>query len=204
MKLYTVALSPNGRRVAICAAELSIALERVPVDFQQGQQRTPDYLALNPMGKIPTLTDDSFALWESAAILFYLASRAGASVLWPPDAREQADVMRWLFFCSCHIDPYFTTLVVERFIKARRNLPADEAQAAAAIEWLARFVPVVEQQLAGLHYVTGRFSLADIALGCTLELAPLVKYDLVPYPNVRGWLERLHARPSWQAAAPTT
>jgi len=63
-------------------------------------------------------------------------------------------------------------------------------------------VPVLEQQLAGREHVTGRFGLADIALGCTLELSPLLRYDLSAYPNLRGWLERLQARESWRAATP--
>jgi hypothetical protein len=109
-------------------------------------------------------------------------------------------MLRWMFFGASHLDPYFTTLVVERFIKARRGEQADEALAASAEQWLARFVPVLEAQLAGREYLTGPFTLADITVGCTIELAPLLKLDLAPYPNVRAWLERLQARPSWRAS----
>jgi glutathione S-transferase len=200
MKLFNSPISPNGRRVRICAAELGLELESVTLDFRRGDNHTPEYLALNPMGKIPTLDDSGFVLWESAAILCYLAQQHGAG-LWPRETRAQADLLRWLFFCSCHLDPYFTTLVVERFIKARQNLAADEAQTASAEQWLARFVPVVEQQVTRHDYVTGIFSVADIALGCTLELSDLLKYDLTPYPSVRAWLERLQARASWRAAS---
>lgn len=198
MKLYTGAISPNSRRVRICAAECGTSLEPVLLDFQKGENRSPDYLALNPTGKVPTVVDGDLVLWESAAILCHIANRSG-SALWPREPGALADTLRWLFFCSCHIDPYFTTLVLERFVKPRRNAPADEVLCASAEQWLARFVAVVEQQLAGREYVTGRFGLADIALGCTLELSPLLRYDLAAYPNVRGWLERLHARPSWPA-----
>jgi glutathione S-transferase len=144
--------------------------------------------------------DDGFVLWESAAILCYVAQTSGAP-LWPRQPRELADTLRWLFFASCHIDPYFTTLVVERLIKARRSVPADEALTRSAEQWLVRFVPVVEQQLAAREYVAGRFGLADIVLGCTLELSPMLGYDLTPYANVRGWLERLQGRESWRAAS---
>src|SRR3954471_13421424 len=145
MKLYHTPMSPNGKRARICAAELGIALEDAPIDFARGDARSPDYLALNPMGKVPTLTDGPFVLWESAAILFYLAARDGGSALWPRDVRAQADSMRWLFFCSCRIDPHFTTLVVERLIKPRRNLAADEKLATHATETLGRFLAVLEQ-----------------------------------------------------------
>jgi glutathione S-transferase len=198
IKLHTFPISPNGKRVRVCAHEAGVALELSNVDFAKGENRAPDYLSLNPMGKAPTLVDGDFALWESAAEICYVA-QVGRSPLWPADARGQADLLRWLFFCSCHVDPYFTTLMVERFIKARRGAPEDEAASAGAIQWLARFVQVLEHQISDREYVMGRFGLADIVLGCTLELSPLVRYDLSPYPHVRAWLERLQARDSWRA-----
>ena len=197
MELYTFPISPNGKRVRIAAAELGIPLQLKNLDFAKGDQRTPDYLALNPMGKAPSLADGDFSLWESAAIMCYLA-QTKPGPLWPEAVRARADLLRWLFFCSCHVDPYFTTLVAERFIKARRNETPDEAQTNAAERWLARFVPILDRQLSERDYVTGQFGLADIALGCTLELSPMLRYDLTPYPNVRAWLDRLHARPHWQ------
>jgi glutathione S-transferase len=197
MELYTFDISPNGKRVRICAAEIGIEFDLKNLDFAKGENRSPAYLTLNPIGKAPTLTDGDFSLWESAAILCYLARMKGGE-LWPDEPRAQANLMRWLFFCACHIDPYFTTLVVERFIKARRNLAPDQALTASAETWLARFVPILEQQLSGRDYVTGNFSLADITLGCSLELSPMLKYDLTPFPQIRAWLGRLQDRPSWR------
>jgi glutathione S-transferase len=201
MKLYSFPLSPNSKRVHICAAELGLPLDVQNLDFAAGEQRAPAYLALNPMGKVPTVTDGDFALWESAAILCHLgASRPGA--LWPVDAGAQAHVLQWLFFTSCHLDPYFTTLVVERVIKARRGAPTDEARVAAALEQLGRFLVIVEGQLTGRDYLTGTFTVADIAAGCTVELASLLLVDLTAYPHTRAWLARLGARASWRSAAP--
>lgn len=197
MELYTSPISPMSKRVRITAAELGIPLDLKNLNFAAEENRTPQYLALNPMGKIPTLTDGDLALWESAAIMCYLARQKGGAVC-PEDAKGEAEMLRWLFFCSCHIDPYFTTLVLERFIKGRQGAPEDEAQTKAAEKWLARFLPVLEQQLARQSHVAGAFSLADIALGCTIELSPMLRYDLAPYPNLRAWLERLQARPTWQ------
>ena len=201
MKLYAGVISPNAKRVRICATELGVSLEPQLLDFRKGEQRSAGYLALNPMGKVPTLTDGDFVLWESAAILWHLAQTSGGA-LWPKEPYAQADTMRWLFFCSCHIDPYFTTLVVERYVKALREETPDDAACGGAEGWLARFVPVVEQQLSVREYMTGRFGIADIALGCTLELSPLVRYDLAAYPNIRRWLERLRVRESWGGASP--
>jgi glutathione S-transferase len=201
MKLYSASLSPNGKRVRICAAELGIALDEVVLDPRTGDARTPQYLALNPMGKWPTLTEGDFALWESAAICWHLAAGRSAQTLLPAEPHSHADLLRWMFFCACHVDPYFTQLVVERFIKPRQGAPSDDAAAASAERWLARFIPVLEGQLQGREYVLGRtFSLADIVLGCTLELSPLLSFDLTPYPNVRRWLARVAERESWRGA----
>lgn len=201
MQLFTGMISPNGKRVRICAHELGQKLDLRLLDFQKAEQRAPEYLALNPMGKVPTLVEGGFALWESSAIICHLAEKSG-STLWPRDSQALADTLRWLFFCSCHIDPYFTTLVVERFIKARTGAPEDKALTASSEHWLARFSPVLEAQLSSHQFVTGTFGLPDIALGCSIELAGLVRYDLSPYPNVQAWLSRLQGRESWRACTP--
>lgn len=199
MKLYSGMISPMSKRVNVCAAELDVALTPLLLDFQKGENRSPDYLTLNPTGKVPTLTEDGFVLWESAAILWYLARQRPNTVV-SSEARAEADTLRWMFFGACHLDPHYTTLVVERFVKARRGLPEDTQLTAYAERELARFVAVVEQQLGVHEFLTGKFGLADIALGCTLELSPLLKYDLAPFPRVRGWLERLQSRASWRVA----
>ena len=201
MKLYTARLSPNGKRIHIGAAELGVQLDRALLDFQQGENRAADYLTLNPMGKVPTLVDDGLVLWESPAILWHLASQHDRGQLLPREPRAQADTLRWMFFGGSHIDPYVTTMVVERFIKARRGVAGDEHLATAAERDVARYLTVLEAQLTSKEFVMGRFGLADITIGCALELAPLVKLDLAPYPSLQTWLERLQARPSWQQAS---
>ncbi len=201
-KLHSFPISPNGKRVNICAAEVGATLDQVEVNFSKGDNRSPEYLAMNPMGKAPTLHDGEFVLWESAAILCYLAQTNADGKLWPKDPRAVADTLRWMFFGSCHLDPYFTTFMVERFIKPRRGAQPDEERVRVAEEWVGRFVAILDGHLSTHEYVTRQFGLGDIVLGCTLELSPLVKYDLAPYPNVRRWLERLQSRDSWRSASP--
>jgi glutathione S-transferase len=198
VKLYSTNFSNNGKRARIAAAELGIALEQAPFDMAKGDARTPEYLKISPAGKVPALTDGDFTLFESAAIIWYLAAQGEANPLRPTDAQSQSDTLRWMFYGACHLDPHIWTLTSERFIKARRQLPPDEHLIANAVTQLGRFVPVIEQQLADREYLTGKFGLADISLGCTLEIGPPLGYDLAPYPNVRAWLARLAARPSWR------
>jgi glutathione S-transferase len=202
-RVHTARTSPAGKRVRICAAELGVDLEKRFLDIPNGEQRSADYLALNPMGKFPTLVDGDLVLWESCAILCHLAQASPrGDALFPRDPPRQADTLRWLFFGACHLDPYFTALVIERFLKARDHQPPDEVLVGSALQSLARFMPVVDQQLARREFVTGSFSLADIALGCTLELTSLLRIDVEPYPNLRAWLDRLHARESWRGPSP--
>ena len=104
MKLYL--FPPSARVLAIVALKNHLALdcELNPIDLGRGDQLTPEYLALNPNRKMPTLKDGEFVLWESNAILFYMAGKRPESGLWPSDLRGQADVLRWLAWESAHWD----------------------------------------------------------------------------------------------------
>jgi glutathione S-transferase len=104
MKLYI--FPPSGRALAVMALKNHLApdCEVQPIDLSRGDQLTPQYLALNPNKKMPTLEDGDFVLWESNAILFYLAAKHPDSGLWPADLQGQADVLRWLAWQSAHWD----------------------------------------------------------------------------------------------------
>src|SRR5882724_11753666 len=96
MKLYVLPPSPRAFKVIALKNHLGIECEVQIVDLSKGDQLTPEYIAMNPNRKMPVLEDDGFVLWESNAILFYLASKKPESALWPREVRHQADVLRWL------------------------------------------------------------------------------------------------------------
>src|SRR6185295_17169942 len=99
MKLYTFPPSPNARKVAAVIAHLRLTdVEHALVRLHQGEHRQPDYLAINPMGRVPALRDGDLLLWESNAICQYLADRAGDTAFLPADAGRRASVARWLFW----------------------------------------------------------------------------------------------------------
>lgn len=200
MKLYDVAFSSNCKKVRITAAELELPLEIVPVQPRLGGVEAPGYREKNPMGKVPTFEDDDgFTLFESTAICEYLTTKRPERALAPTDPRGRAELWRWLAWFSAHVQPWTSTLAVERAIKPRMaNLPGDEHVAAYADRELQRFLPVLEKQLAGREFVLGGYSIVDICLGCSLEMAPMIGLDLAPYPNLRGWLERLKSREAWK------
>jgi glutathione S-transferase len=196
MKLFDLQASPNCRRVRVLARELGLPLELVATDF--GSMKQPEYLAHNPSGKVPTLVDDDgFVLWESGAILAHLADRKPELCLFPADAHERADVLRWLFFLATHVQPWLSLLGQERLIKARAGLAAEPAFIALAERELARFLPILDAQLAGRQYLTGRYSIADIASGCSFEGCEARGVTLAPYAHLTAWRERLRQRPAW-------
>jgi glutathione S-transferase len=200
LKLYDAAQSPNARKVRLVAAELGVALERVPVSIQRGEHRAPEYLALNPNGRVPTLDDDGFVLWESAAILRHLAAKHPEKGLVPLEPRAQAVLDQWMFWWAAHPEAALMTLVGERLVKPFLGAAPDHAVAAAADATLARVLPVLEAQLVGRDHVLGPLSLADFQAAPVLEMAPRLGVELTPYPNVYVWLQRLQTKPYWKDA----
>ena len=98
LSLYTYPMSGNGRKVHMCLEEIGAQYEISRIDLLKGEQKNPDYLKLNPNGKVPTLKDGSFILWESNAILLYLAEKVPAIQLLPTDGHDRARVFQWLLF----------------------------------------------------------------------------------------------------------
>ena len=197
MQLYQFPMSPNCKRVRVTAAELGVALELKNLDFRAGEAKTPAYLALNPMGKVPTLVDGDLVLWESPAIMTYLARKHGK--LLPEDPRGLAETVRWTTWHARHLDPAIGTVVFERVIKAFSGGQADEHRVDDAMKEVARYAPVLDQQLAAREWVTGAYSIADIAIGTAIEIGAVAKIDWSSYPHVADWFNRLRARPAWSA-----
>src|SRR5215510_1363043 len=117
MKLYINPMSPNVRRVRLTAAVLGLQLEEKKLDFAKGEQKNPEYLALNPNGAVPTLVDGDFVLTESRAIMQYLASKKPESGLFPSAQQARADVIRWQFWDASHFSPQLGTLTFQKIIK---------------------------------------------------------------------------------------
>ena len=111
MKLYVHPLSGNSRRALLVATHLELPVERIVVDLTKGEQKGPAHLARNPNGKLPVLDDGGFLLWESRAIMQYLADAVPGQTIYPRDRQARADVDRWLFWCASHMAPANAVLV---------------------------------------------------------------------------------------------
>jgi glutathione S-transferase len=197
MKLYQYGWSPNCQKVVALAHEASVPLEIVDVDIFKGQGRSPEMLARNPNGKVPILEDDDFVLWESNAMLGYIAAKADRSDLAPSNPRERADVDRWLSWQTAHFGPPIQRVAFQRILKKLANLGApDEAIIKTAVDEFAVFAKVLDVSLAGKQFLCGRLTIADFALAPAAALTESCGLDLSPYPNARVWLGRMLARES--------
>ena len=196
LKLHGFPMSPNTRRALFALEEHGAPHELVPVDLMAGEHKSPAYLALNPTGRVPTLVDGDFVLWESNAILEYLAACYPEKKLGAQSARETGELSRWMYMNAAHLSPN-----VARIFAHTIRLP--EAQRIARIVEEARAevdrsLGALEGRLAGREHLLDRFSLAEISIAPTLSAAPMLGIDLGRFPSVDGWFKRVAARPAWQ------
>jgi len=204
MELYGFPASPNTWKVRAVIAHLGLAVEDVLVDLGKGEQRGPDYLKLNPTGRTPTLVDGDFVLWESTAIMLYLASQR-PNALWPDDIRRQADIMRWQ---SWHLQHWSATacapLLFECFVKGFFNMgPPDAAVVAKATQAFHREAAVLEGQLASRPYLVGSdLTLADFTVVAPLVYAAEAGLPVAAYPRLQDWAARVLSLPAWRDTAP--
>jgi glutathione S-transferase len=194
LRLYDYYDSGNGYKVRLLLTQLGLAFEYVEKDIMKGETRTPEFLALNPNGRVPVLQlDDGTALAESNAILFYLAE--GTPYL-PADKLERARVLQWLFFEQYSHEPY---IAVVRFLL--RHTAADDPRR-SILEQRRKggydALGVMERHLAeSSFFVANRYTIADIALYAYTHVCDQGGFDLGPYPAVRAWLARVETTPRY-------
>lgn len=203
MRLYL--FPPSGRVVGIVALKnyLSLDCELVSIDLGRGDQRAPEYVSLNPNRKIPALEDNGVVLWESNAILFYMACKRQESGVWPSELEGQADVLRWLFWESAHWDAESVGMVAyEKGSKAVLGLgPPDPAFIARGEQNFGRFAAVLNESLKGRTWlVGGRLTIADFSVGGLLPSAERMALPLARFPEICRWYEGLVTLPAWREA----
>ncbi len=204
MKLYFHPMSGNSRRVLLVATHLDVSLERIVVDLPKGEQRGAPHLTRNPNGRVPVLDDDGFVLWESRAIMQYLADKTPGQTLLPTDPRGRAEVNRWLFWCAAHMAPANTILVQENFVKAQTGRgPADPVEVARGEVLFAQNASILDAHLAGKTWVAqDRVTLADFSLAAGFALAGPGRLPIGDYPNIGAWLGRVQELDAWKRTAP--
>ena len=192
--LYTWS-TPNGRKVSIMLEETGLPYRVHPVNIAKGEQFAPDYLKINPNGKIPSIVDPegpdgrSIALMESGAILIYLARKTGRFL---PSGRTEFEVLEWLMFQMGGVGPMFGQ--THHFLRATKE------QVPYAIERYTRetrrLYGVLDERLKNRDYLAGEYSIADIATYPWVARYEWHRTDLGQFPGVQRWFDAVSARPA--------
>ena len=191
--------SCNVQKAMWALEELGLAYERIEAGGDSGGLDAPDYLAMNPHGRVPTLRDGDTVVWESDAIVRYLAARYGAGSLWAEDPVTRAIADQWMAWTAASLYPDWIRLfwMLVRTPEGRRDQAAIAGHLAATVK---RF-GVLDRELAKRPYLAGdRFTIADIPAGMTLYRWFEMDIPRSPMPHVEAWYDRLCERPAYRTA----
>ena len=190
--LYTAA-TPNGWKISIALEELRLPYEVRVIDFASNEQKSDWYVKLNPNGRIPTLVDDGFAIFESGAILLYLAEKTGRFL--PRDVPGRSRVIQWLMFQMSGIGPMMGQAnVFLRYFPEKIQPAIDRYQ-----REVTRLFGVMDRQLAAHEYIAGDYSIADIALWPWVSGHEWSGVSVEEFTHLRRWLKLVGERPAVQA-----
>lgn len=193
--------SPRAFKVMALANHLGLDWSLRMLDVTKGEQTRPEYAALNPNMRMPTLKDGDYVLWESGAILQYLAGKRPQSGLLPADEPGRINVTRWQLWDACHWDPAWAIYLFENIVKpvVLKSGEPDQAALAKGAEQFHRAAKVLNAQLERTEYVAGdRLTLADFSLGAPVHYAEMGRVPLEPYAGVARWHATLRSLPAWQ------
>lgn len=201
MKLYYCD-TLNPRKACAVARYLNAPVDYVWVDLAKGEHKTPEFLAINPNGKVPVLQDGDLTLWEANAIMCYLSDKADAA-LWPHDAR-QIEVMRWLSWDAQHFTRHAGTLYFENMIRPLIGMGAPDAVAVKSATGLfMASAAILDAHLSKREYLVGdALTVADFATAATLPYADAARIPLAEFPAIERWHARLQQLPAWRAPFP--
>jgi glutathione S-transferase len=199
MQLYYHPISSNARRVLMAADHLGIQLDLVECNLMSEADRRR-LAEVNDNNKIPVLVDDDFVLWESCAIMQYLADSKPGQMVYPHDPLMRADVNRWMFWACQHFAPAVSVIAWENVWKKMvTGRDADVNELARGAADLARAAGVLDKHLAGRRWlVWDGVTLADYAVAAPLMYRERARLPLDDYPHLLAWFERVQALPAWR------
>lgn len=191
IKVYGSVLS-RASMVMVALESLGLEYELVEIATAGADSRGDEYRSLNPTGKVPTLVDGDLVLFETQAILFYLARKYGNGKLWADTVEGEAEIMKWTLFISNQLEVAALDMLIQ-FKFAKDNPDVEIMERASGV--LNQFLPVLEQQLEGKDYLVGHKTIADIHGGMVLNWPKLAGFDYADYPNLNAWTQRVNASP---------
>ncbi len=197
IKIWGRISSINVRKAVWAARELGLEFERIDVGGAFGGLTTPEYVGMNPNSKIPTLDDNGYIIWESNAVVRYLAAAYGSGSLWAEDARERGQADRWMDSMATEFGPALTPAFWQLIRTPEEKRSATVLENAIAASNKAGLI--LERALEGRNYLAGdNFTMADIIVGCGADRWLNLAITRPDAPNTRRWFDTLAARPAAQ------
>lgn len=199
MKIYADPITVNCRKVLAGLDLMGAEVERVHVDYFKGDHRGDAYCKLNPNASVPCLEDGDFVLWESNAILGYVADKIGAHAVYPTDLRTRADINRWLLWEASSWFPSCYVYLVEHCVKPLLQAAPDAAIITAQDTVFHKLAGILDARLADRQWIAGVGpTIADIALAAPMHLHAFQRLPLDRHANLRRWLlEGVEKLPCW-------
>ncbi|SCU77069.1 Glutathione S-transferase [Cupriavidus necator] len=189
--------SPNVQKVIWACEELGARYVLKEVGGPFGGADSPDYLARNPNGRVPTIEDDGFALWESHAILRYLAAKDPDKRLTSDDLRVRASIDQWMDWQCAHLWPAVRALVV-LVIKPRSTMPSPE-EIEAARSGIIPLLRLLDRELEQRGYIAGdTFTIADIAMAISYNIWKIMEPNCADFPALEAWYARINRRAAFK------
>lgn len=199
LKIWGRANSSNLKKVTWLCEEMGVPYTRVDAGMSFGVVNTPEYRKLNPNGLVPTIDDEGFILWESNAVVRYLAAKHASGTLWPTDLKVRADADRWMDWCTTTLWPAFRPVFwnLVRTPAEKRNPKEIDEGVQKTSEILAR----LDGYLAGRKFVAGdQLTIGDIAFGPVVYLVQNVPFNRPKLANYDAWYARISERPAFRKA----
>ncbi|HTQ14886.1 MAG TPA: glutathione S-transferase family protein [Rhizomicrobium sp.] len=202
LKLHVFPPSPRAFKTLLVANHLGLDYEMRVLNFAAGEHRTAEFTALNVNQRMPVLEDGSYVLWESNAILEYLAFKKPEAGLLPADTPARLNITKWLYWDCAHWDPAVAIFMFERVVKKLFNRgETDEKEIARGTEMIGRLARVLDGELARHRYVAGdRITLPDLCLSAAF-LHEAARLPLDEYRGIQRWAADIKSLPAWSRAA---
>ena len=194
LTIYGFDFSSPANKVRFAANAMGLQYEYKQVNLMAGEQKSPEFLKLNPTGRVPAIDDNGFRVFESAVIIKYLADKNNSS-LYPKDLQKRTIVDQWIDFANLHVATALARITFNRVMYKFLNVEKDERSLGDGIKFLGQFLPVIEKQLKENKYLAGNdMSLADINLLAVLDPVELSSVDLSAYPSIINWRKNLRTQ----------
>lgn len=194
LTIYGSDLSGPANKVRFVANFLGLEYKYHFMNLREGEHKKEWFLKINPVGKIPAMSDGDFNLFESGAICKYLCEKA-SSELYPKDLKQRAVVNQWIDFSALHIGVNMSKVTFNRVFAPRMNRPVSQESITDGETFLGQQLPIIEQQLSQHKFLCGaQVTLADLSLLAALDPAELSGIDLGKYPQITAWRNNLRSK----------